>query len=201
MPIDTTVRPTDSEHDRLYKQAIALVQDHLPLHDRPANHRPAGFFLRRRLRKGLRLLDRIAAINPRNYAALWTAGMTCRRLGDLEGALDRFRRAHALRPDQPDVAREAAITASHLGRPADAIEFTRRALAALPNDPGLTANLALYHLYNQDPTTARQLAAAALAAEPSDRVTAHVVRLIDEVLANRRPCPRTDAEALRPPLK
>lgn len=201
MPLDTTILPTDSEHNRLYKQAIILVQDHLPYHDRPANHRPPGFFLRRRLRKGLRLLDQVAAINPRNYAALWTAGMTARRLGDLEGALGRFRRAHALRPDQPDVAREAAITASHLGRPADAIDFCRRALAALPDDPGLTANLALYHLYNQDPAAAKPLAAAALAADPTDRVTAAVVRLIDDVLANRRRCPRTDAEALRPTPK
>ena len=199
--MDTTIHRTDSDHNRLYLQSIALVQDHLPLSDRPDNHRPPGFFLRRRLRKGLRLLDQVVAINPRNYAALWTGGMVARRLGDLEAALDRFRRAHALRPDQPDVAREAAITASHLGRPAESIEFTRRALFACPNDPGLTANLALYYLYNQDPVTAKSLAATALAADPADRITAQVVRLIDDVLAHRRPCPRTDADALRPPPK
>ena len=184
-----------NEHDRLYKAGVALVYAHLPMHGANPEVR-AGFFLRRRLRKGVALLERVIHMNPSNWAAMWLAGMASRRAGDVEKALALFARAAAVCDALPpadthaDVWREAGLTAMDLGRHAEAAEYTRRAVALRPNDAGLVANLALAHLYNQDPAEAKRAADYALAADPGDEITRGVVRLVDSVLAGKRPCPR-----------
>ena len=180
--------PEDTEHNRLYKQALRLVYQHLPLHG--MNHKPPGWLLRRRLRKGVRLLERVVAMNERNWAAMWMAGMTCRRLGDLKASLHWLARAHDVKPDQPDVSREAAITAMDLGRHDDAIRYTNAAIEFDPDDPGLVANLALAYLLNQQPEYAHRLATTALERDPSDAVTRKLVEVTAGVVAGKRPCPR-----------
>ncbi len=93
--LDLQIGPHDSEHDRLYKAGVALVYPYLPLHR--ANRRArVGFFLRRRLRKGVALLERVIEMNPRNWAAMWVAGMACKRAGDPEKALALFARAGSI---------------------------------------------------------------------------------------------------------
>ncbi len=189
--------PLDDEHNRLYRKALALVGPHLPLHgwDPDAT---AGFFLRRRLRKGVALLERVIAINPRNWAAMWVAGMACRRAGDLEAALALFRRACAVCETCPredthaDVWREAGLTAMRFGRHAEAIACTRRAIEMRPNDAGLVANLALAHLFDQNPVEAKRAADFALSAVPDDEITLNVARIINDVIAGKRRCPRGD---------
>ena len=178
----------------LYRKACALAEGHLPLHDKPQNHLRPGFFLRQRLRRSVKLLERVVALCPRHWPALWMAGMLNRRLGREQAALNCFARSFELKPDQPDVAREAGLSAMNLGLMSRSIEYTEAALRATPGDAGLLANLALAHLFNQNPAGAKRLADAALAADPSDNVTRAVAHLIDEVLAGKRGCPRNQSE-------
>jgi tetratricopeptide (TPR) repeat protein len=178
----------------LYRKACALAEDHLPLHDKPQNHCRPGFFLRQRLRRSVKMLERVVALCPRHWPALWMAGMLYRRLGQEQAALECFARSFELKPDQPDVARETALSAMNLGLMSRSIEYTEAALRATPGDPGLLANLALAHLFNQNPAGAKRLADAALVADPSDTVTRAVVQLIDEVVSGRRRCPRGQSE-------
>jgi tetratricopeptide (TPR) repeat protein len=180
-------QPPESEHNRLYRQATALLEGQMPFHGLSLP-RP-GFFLRRRIRRAIRMLERVTTINPRNWAALWVTGMAYRRLDDPAAALDRFTRAHENNPDQPDVAREAGLAAMDARRPDLAIAFTSRAIRADPNDPGLVANLALAHLFNQSPQAALDIATRALNADPSDKITRAIVDLAQEVIAGRRKCP------------
>ncbi len=181
-----------SEHDRLYEEAIALLDGQMPLHG--VTLPPPDDAVRHAVGRAIDLLNQVTRINPANWAALWVTGMAHRRLGESSAALDCFARAHELNPDQPDVAREAGLAALEERRPDLAIRFASRAVRANPADAGLVANLALAHLFNQSPQAALDVATRALAADPSDTITRRIVDLATDVLAGRRPCPRHVSE-------
>jgi tetratricopeptide (TPR) repeat protein len=120
---------------------------------------------------------------------MWLLGKVYQRLDDCEAAFAWFSRAHRIKPDQPDAAREASIAAMDLGRPEEAIPFCESAIKAKPDDPGLRANLALAYLFSGKPGEARTLSQEALARDPADSITAQLVGIIEEVLSGKRPCP------------
>ena len=179
--------PNESRHDQLYKQAWALAQNFILYHGQAPTELGKGD--RRHLGEATALLDEVLRINPSNWAAMWLLGKIAQRLGDFEGALRWFARAHQIKPDQPDVAREAAIAAMELGRPGEAVPFCERAVAAKPDDAGLRANLALALLFSDKPGEARSVADDAPRRDPGDAITAHIVKIIDEVLSGARRCP------------
>lgn len=185
----TSVSDADRvRHDEIYKRACDLIQGLILTH----GHDPDGLDAaeRRRLDDAIPLLGEVAAINPGNWAAMWLLGKVYQRLGDIEASLDWFARAHRVNPDHEDVAREASIAAMEAGRPEEAVPYCVRAIESNPDEPGLRANLALALLFSGKPRDARSVAGDALARDPSDRVTAHIVALIDDVLSGNRPCPR-----------
>ena len=181
-----------SEHDRLYLAATALLKrDNIVALTPPVS---LNWFVRRRVRKAIRLLKQVVDLNPGNWAALWVTGKAYQVLGENELALDSFSRSRLLNESHPDVAREAGISAMECGRPHLAIEFTRAALKLNPDDPGLQANLALAHLFGQQPQVARAVLDVALAKDPNDKITLAISKIVDGVLQGKRPCPtrRTD---------
>ncbi len=126
---------------------------------------------------------------------MWAIGKIHQRLGDQEKALAWFSKSHALKPDQPDVAREAGIAALDLGRVEDALAYCRAAVASNPDDPGLVCNLALAHcLAGNDPEAVRCVTEAA-ERDPADPVTATVLGFIRDVASGRRVRPRSMHEA------
>ena len=180
--------PDRTRHNQLYEKASALIKDLILYHGQePAALAEEG---RRRLEEAISLFTEVLQINPGNWPAMWQLGKAYQRLGDFERGLEWFARAHALEPDQPDVAREAAIAAMDASRPAEAIPFCERAIKARPDDAGLRANLALALLFSGKPGEARTTAEDALRRDPSDEITANLVSVIDEVLSGARPCPR-----------
>jgi tetratricopeptide (TPR) repeat protein len=185
----TTPPPRDDDRQQqLYKQACALIQGLILLHgEEPA---PLTDDARRRLHEAVPLFEEVVRLNPGNWPAMWLLGKVCQRLEELEGALQWFARAHHVNPGQPDVAREAAIAAMDLGRPEEALPFCERAVEVSPDDAGLRANLALALLFSDKPEEAREVAADALQRDPKDEITGNLLRIIDEVLAGTRPCPR-----------
>ena len=68
--------------------------------------RPLGFFDKRRLKKGMGLLEQVVAANPAEWSALWLLGMGLRALGEHDAALEHLRRAYAIQPRVADVGRE-----------------------------------------------------------------------------------------------
>ena len=94
---------------------MALTEGRLVLHGAEPPRRP-GWYTRWQLGRAIRCFERALAINPAGWSSMWALGKIRQRLGDQEAALGWFARAHALKPDQPDVAREAGIAALDLGR-------------------------------------------------------------------------------------
>jgi Flp pilus assembly protein TadD len=181
-------KDADAEHDRLHRQAVSLLDPLLDIQGRPLV--PVGPTEEATLRRGIELIDRVLQLNPHNWAAMWIAGKAYQRLRDFDRALQEFARAHAVKPDQPDVAREASIAAMDLGRPAEAIGYCETAIRLKPGDPGLRANLALALLFTGQIDRAGAVAEDALRRDPSDTITARIVAVCRAVRAGERPCPR-----------
>jgi tetratricopeptide (TPR) repeat protein len=183
---------TQSDHDRLYLAATALLKrDNVLVLPPPLS---LNWLARRRVRKAIGLLNQVVQLNPGNWAALWITGKAHQALGESELALESFSRSRLLNENQPDVAREAGISAMECGRPLLAIEFTRAALKLSPDDAGLQANLGLAHLFAEQPQVARTVIDAALAKDPQDKITLTISNVIDDVLQGKRPCPKRMAE-------
>ncbi len=182
-----TQHPIPEEHDRVYKQAVALAWPFLNIHSRPSPK--FGDDERKKLNHAIDLFDRVLRLNPVNWAAMWLMGKSYQRLGKHEQALKLFAAAHEIKPDQPDVSREASLEAIDLGRPIEAIHYCKHALAAKPSDPGLRANLALATLFSGAPEEAAAIAREALEHDPSDKITQRILDVCESVLAKKRPCP------------
>ena len=188
--VGRTARPEAdrSRHDALYRQACGLIEGLIAVHGKePAKLDDAA---RRRLTEAVGLFEEVVRINPGNWPAMWLLGKIHQRFSDPERSLEWFARSHRVNPDHADVARETAIAAMEAGRPAEAVAYCERAIEAEPGDAGLRANLALALLFSGKPAEARVAAGDALRRDPADKITAHVARIIGEVLAGARPCPR-----------
>jgi tetratricopeptide (TPR) repeat protein len=182
-----TTMPDMTRHDQLYQQACALIEGLIVYHDEePKELSDADS---ERLQEAIGLFGEVVQLEPENWPALWLLGKIHERLGDYELSLEHFAAAHRLKPDQPDVAREASLAAMNAGRPAEAIPYCEKAIAADPGDPGLRANLALALLFAERPLDARRAGAVAMLDDPEDEITVRIMTIIDEVLNGTRPCP------------
>jgi len=176
-----------TRHNELYQQGCSLIEGLLILNNQAAG--PLETHEQKRLEDAIPMFVEVVQINPANWPAMWLLGKAYQRLGQYEQGLAWFSRAHRVNPDHPDVAREASIAAMDLGQSTEAISFCERAIAANPNDAGLRANLALALLFSEKPAEASKIAQDALAQNPTDAITTNIVRIIDEVLSGKRPCP------------
>ena len=119
----------ETHHDRLYKEACALIDGLILLDDRPASELTAADM--QRLDRAISLFEEVVRINGANWPAMWLLGKVHQRLGRYARGLDWFAAAHRVNPAHPDVAREASIAAMDAGRPELAVEFCERAVACL----------------------------------------------------------------------
>ena len=181
-------------HNALTAQGWALTKGRLVLHGAEPSG-PPGWYSRWQLNRAIRCFERALAINPDGWSSMWALGKIHQRLGDQEAALGWFAKAHTLKPEQPDVAREAGIAALDLGRASEALALCRAAVACSPDDPGLVCNLALAHCLAGDDAEAARCVAEAAERDPTDTVTANVQHFIGEVAAGRRVRPRSLQEA------
>ena len=178
-------------HNLVYRQGWALIRGEIAIAGSGVGSKTRlGWFGRRRLRQAIKCFEAALQIAPSNWSALWALGKIYQRLGDFKEALAYFARAHQMKPDQPDVAREAGICATHLGDGPSAVRYCESAIACAPNDAGLVANLALACLINGDLDRAQVLASEACAREPGDAVSKNVQRIVHEVAIGKRAQPK-----------
>src|SRR5262245_59908537 len=91
------------EHNQLFAEASSITRNEIPLHDRRELPKP-GWWLRRKLKRAISLYERVVALNPDNWSAMWLIGKVHQRLSDPATALSWFERSHQINPSQPDVA-------------------------------------------------------------------------------------------------
>lgn len=147
--------------------------------------RQLGFFERRRLAKGIRELEAIAAGD--RWRVWWFLGMARRAASDPLGAFEAFERAYQVHPTHGDVAREFGAQCLALGLGAQGVAVSERNCGLHPNDAGLRANLALACVIAGDMSRAKAEVMRAIAMDPSDAITRSLATMIDEVIAGTRP--------------
>jgi tetratricopeptide (TPR) repeat protein len=149
---------------------------------------------RKNLEKGRDLLQE-AAKRRESFATLLFLGKVLLRLGDPVNALNPLQHANEIKPEDPDGCRELGLVYLELDRSSDALPIMRRALELRPDDAGLRGNLALVLLLTGNVSDARSEAVNALTKDPNDTTIRGLVKLIEDVDAGRRQCPRSLAEA------
>jgi tetratricopeptide (TPR) repeat protein len=177
-------------HDRLSREGWKILDHQIQIHDRPPLGKP-GWFVQRRLRKAISLLEQTLQINPTNWASMWGLGKIYQRLNDDSTALQWFIKAHQIEPTNADVVREAALCALNLGRSKEAVEFASAAIQLKPDDPGLVANLALALLLDHRVDEAKQRAQEAVIGSGNDAISRNVLQLVDDVISGRKSYPKT----------
>jgi hypothetical protein len=187
------------EHNRLWNQARSIADKH-ELYSLVPPFKP-GFFVARKMRKAIELLDRVIELHPNNAPALWLQGKFLQLLGNFDASLDRLAKACLIDPNSAVFAREAGISATEAGKLDVAVFYAQEALKATPGDAGLRTNLAVAHLFAGNLAAAEKEINDARSAEPDDSITRSVWVLVREVAAGRMRRPtRTseiDASALR----
>lgn len=183
------------EHNRTFEEACAIVQDEIPLHERPTMPEP-GWWMRRKLKRAISLFERVLTLNPENWSAMWLVGKVHQRLGDFAAALSWFERSYQVNPSQPDVAREASMCAMDIGRHDAAIVFAHRAVQIGPTSAGLHANLALAYLLAGRISDARASIEHSLSIDPADAISQTVAAITQHFTANGRTPPATTSALL-----
>src|SRR5271155_5697780 len=114
------------EHNRLFKQALSIVEGKLSSQGQPDMPVP-GWLLSRNFKHAIALFERVLEINPGNWSAMWFMGKVHQRLRNNAEAFSWFERAYHVNPSHPDIAREASISAMEIGSHDSAIVFANRA--------------------------------------------------------------------------
>ncbi len=183
------ISPADvARHNELVDEAWSLAEGEVFLDRSGPSGRP-GMFARRRLQKAIKCFQEALEINPEGWQSMWALGKIYQRFGSEAETLFWFKKAMALAPDQPDVARETGLAAFAVGNTELGFKCTQAALDARPDDPGLMANLALAHLLRGGLAAAEGLVSKALEMVPHDPVSRHLSQIIGEVAEGTRPQP------------
>jgi|SRR5215510_5241624 len=182
------------EAQKLYRKACALTKGELVLHENQGR-KPPGFWVMLKLKRAVRLFEKLLLLVPDHWNSMWILGKTVQRLGDERAAFGWFVQAWDQNPRNVDVAREAALSAMHLGLARQAIEYCEEALKLEPNEPGLICNLALALIHDGKPAEALHKAKLAVDRNPKDAVAVNVMRLAKHLVESNFACPRNSAEA------
>lgn len=144
-----------------------------------------GFFQKRRIRKGIDILEEVLRALPSHPPALFLIGMALRVLREQDRALEYLRRAYLAFPTNPDIGREYAAQLMILGVGREAVQVSVELTKRHPKDPGLHSNLALAHLIHGNVKEALRIAMEAHERDPEDPITKNLVNYTREVLAGR----------------
>jgi len=189
--VDTSLEDVE-RHNRYYARALDLMRNEILLHGQPRTPHP-GWFARRRLRHGIRLLEAALALNPTSWQNRFWIGKAHQRLGEQEEAARWLMDAHRLAPDEPWPANEAGIAALELGQVKVAISLLRRFAAVGSNHSASEYNLGLALLLDQQPQVAREVLVAA-ARVSGGSLAENLLMIVDDVIAGRCTCPSSLAQ-------
>lgn len=162
---------TADEHNKLFGQAMDILDKHIYLDDRPQCEDDESV-VKAELSAAIVMLQKCLEAYPENWAAQWSVGKGYQRLGDHEAACRAFLDAHYLNPAESNVIlRELVLELLVLGRYNEAVQFAQLAVDKAPNDPGQIANLAMCLLVSGNLTEASNQIKRAIELDPRDEKT------------------------------
>jgi Flp pilus assembly protein TadD len=156
-----------------------------------------GFFEKRRLLKGVRLLEQAANVEPPYGAASLFAAKVYERLGHNEESLRWMRKAQLVAPDNLIVALELGGVLSKQGLHTEAVAVLAKAVELGPNDPRVHSNLGVSLLLSGDAKGSIAIFKTLVALEPDKPINKRLLNLAVEVCEGRKTQPTSEAEIIR----
>ena len=172
-------------HDEYYKKGFECIDPYIIIHGRPSRRPNID-----KIKEGIKYLDAVTKINPKNWAAFWMKGKAYQALRYTQSAYNEFKKSFDIEGENPDVSRELTIEALNLGKGEEGVEIARHALSLKPNNPGLMANLGLAYLINGEIDNAEDITRKAINLDPLDEINKRVLDTIIEVKSGKRPQPK-----------
>ena len=175
-------------HDAIYRRALDVLQTYYQggnSHTQIVTT-PAG---RDSLQRACEMFERVIAINPDNWSAMFGLGIAHNLLKEPEAAYLAFASAYRLRNCEPDVGRELMLVSMVLGKAEEALIISQHVVSMCPNDPGLWANHALALLMNSRVLEAVNAITCALRMDMDDPLSQAVYQVAKECEEARDPCP------------
>lgn len=176
----------EGNHDIYYRRGATLIEPFMDLEGKMVTI-DAG--AKDSITEGIRYLNAVTQINPKNFAAYWIKGKGYQALKQHDSAYLQFGKSFKLKKDNPDVARELMIECLYLGKGAEAVSVSLYALSLDSTNAGLMGNLALAYLIYGDTVLADKTVKKALQIDPHDEINLQLAQIIDEVIAGKRDRP------------
>jgi tetratricopeptide (TPR) repeat protein len=189
-PVKAEPVANDVQHNEYVQQANILLTPYMRIHGVPeksVNSAKAQMEIKR----GITLLAEVVAYNPTNWSSWWVMGKGFQSLGEAAKACDAFGRSYSLQRENPDVAREFMFECLEVGRTNDAISAAEHAVSLSAKDAGLHANLALAYTMAGRISDAQVAIRKSLELDPKDSISLTLRGVVEEIVAGRRPQPRT----------
>lgn len=180
-----------NKHNQLYKKASKLISKYIITDE---NHNPHGFFVKRKLRKAVQILQEALTLNSQNSSAYFLLGKAYQSLKQLDNALPIIIKAHELEPTNPLFIREIGFTAGSLNNHELAIKYMEPFITSNPNDGGILFNLGLSYLFTEKPDKALDYFEASLKIEANNTITTKIIKMCKKVIAGKINCPKNEKE-------
>ncbi len=181
----------EADLDAAFRRATKLLEPYIVLTDRSATEArtPDG---RAKIAEAVGLLNGVTAASPNDWPSFWFIGKAHQALRDHPAAYAAFKQSLALRPPNPNVAREFVIEAICVRATSEAVAAAQEVAQANPSNSGLQANLGLALLANGQLDEAQAVTERALGMAPTDGITKALLAEIASVRSGRPPseyCP------------
>jgi Flp pilus assembly protein TadD len=174
-----------------FKRGADLLKPYLVLSDKGSAD-PKSSEARKKIDEGIRVLTEVTNAQPDNWSAFWLIGKGHQAVGNHAAAEVALKRAHAINPGHPDVAREFMIESVCVGKLEQGVTVAKGVAELHPKDAGLRANLGLAYLASGQLQESRQAIERALVLDPNDPITQALLKEIKAVQSGRAPgryCP------------
>jgi tetratricopeptide (TPR) repeat protein len=148
--------------------------------------------------RAVAMLDQILAEVPDQWRVHWLHGKGHIALGNTAAAYESFKRAFALEQNDQAIPRELAGACLELGKFAEGVQVAERAVAIQPDNHELLGNLAVAQLLAGNLDAAQKTIHAANRINSGDQINQFLLRVIQDVVAGRRPPPKSTKELQSP---
>ena len=179
----------------LFKTAAAVIEKHWISATQPPLQGEAV----EAVREANEMLERVLAEAPDFWNAHWFYGKGLLAVGEREQAYTSLCQAFELGPEVEFIPQELSGLCLQLGKFDEAAKYSEKAVSLEPDNAELLSNLALSYLMSGRHPEATKTIARSLELDPNDSIAQVVDRLTKEVVAGKRPPPRT-MEDLQQPL-
>ncbi|MCG8650992.1 MAG: tetratricopeptide repeat protein [Pirellulales bacterium] len=150
------------------------------------------------IQQAISALQSLASRHPQVAKVSLALGMAWFAVGKTDLAIRQLQRALELDPENTVVLKELGGVYLDSGNFAEAVDAATKAVAIKPDDAELLGNLAVSQLLHRQSSQAQVTLRHAISLDPNDAINRNLQKIIQDVVAGKRPQPMTLRELMTP---